>query len=386
MYKIILMIDFAESYSKELLRGIAKYSKEHGPWVFCRMPLFQRETIGMQGILEWAIEWGADGIIGQFYNDPTVIAFKEAGIPIIAQDFKERFTEIPNITGAHREAGIMGAEYFLKKGFKQFAFYGFKKIVWSRERAEGFENRVNKAGYKVHYFENDNSDSDNIWYYRPSALSQWLKSLPKPIALMACDDNQGQHITEACRHSGIAIPQEVAVLGVDNDEMICEFSDPPLSSIAQDAEFGGYQTAKLLEEMIKDKNTPTRDIVVKPTQVITRQSSDIYATNDHHIATALKYIHQNLEKTIQVNDVVKQVPLSRRTLEKRFQSITGYPIYKYISNLRMEKVSNRLLETDMNVFEIALELGLNDTKNLSRQFKQMKGVPPSAYRKQFTGH
>ena len=383
MYKIILLIDFAEEYSKALLKGIAKYSKNHGPWIFCRMPLFQRETIGLDGILEWALEWGADGIIGQLYNDAGIEKFIEAGIPVIAQDFKERFKEIPNITGAHKEAGEMGADYFLKKGFKNFAFYGFKDIVWSRERAEGFEERITKAGHKVHYFEYVMARSTEIWYYKPSSLSQWLKSLPKPIALMACDDNQGQHITEACRHSKIRIPEEVAVLGVDNDEMVCEFSDPPLSSIGQDAEKGGYDAAKLLHEMIKNGTAEFYDIVVRPTQVITRQSTDIYATNDAFIATSLKYIHQNIDKNLQVNDVVKQVPLSRRALEKRFLDITGYPIYKYIFNLRIQKLSQKLLETDLTVFEIALEMGLTDSKNIARQFKQIKGCTPIEYRNQF---
>lgn len=383
MYKIILLIDFAEEYSKALLKGIAKYSKEHGPWIFCRMPLFQRETIGLDGILEWALEWGADGIIGQLYNDTGIEKFIEAGIPVIAQDFKERFKEIPNITGSHKEAGEMGADYFLKKGFKNFAFYGFKDIVWSRERAEGFEERIAKAGHKVHYFEHVMARSTEIWYYKPSSLSQWLKSLPKPIALMACDDNQGQHITEACRHSKIRIPEEVAVLGVDNDEMVCEFSDPPLSSIGQDAEKGGYDAAKLLHEMIKNGTAEFYDIIVRPTQVITRQSTDIYATNDAYIATSLKYIHQNIDKNLQVDDVVKQVPLSRRALEKRFLDITGYPIYKYIFNLRIEKLSQKLLETDLTVFEIALEMGLTDSKNIARQFKQIKGCTPIEYRNQF---
>jgi LacI family transcriptional regulator len=384
MYKIILMIDFAEEFSKELLKGIARYSKEHGPWIFCRMPLFQRETIGVEGILQWAKEWEADGIIGQFYNDPKVARFVEEGIPVIAQDFKERFKEIPNITAVHKEAGTMGADYFLKKGFKNFAYYGFKDIVWSRERAEGYEERINRAGYKVHYFENAMAGSTELWYYKPSSLSQWLKSLPKPIALMACDDNQGQHITEACRHSKIRIPEEVAVLGVDNDEMICDFSDPPLSSIAQDAEKGGYDAAKLLEHMIKNGCSSFYDVIVRPTQVVTRHSTDIYATNDDHIACTLKYIHQNIDKNIQVDDVVKQVPLSRRTLEKRFQYITGYPIYKYIFNLRIEKLSRRLLETDLSVFEIALDMGLTDSKNIARQFKQLKGCTPIEYRKQYS--
>jgi LacI family transcriptional regulator len=383
MYKIILLIDFAEEYSKALLKGIAKYSKENGPWVFCRMPLFQRETIGLEGILEWAKEWGANGIIGQLYNDPGIEKFKEAGIPVIAQDFKERFQEIPNITGANKEAGNMGADYFIKKGFKKFAFYGFKDIVWSRERAEGFEERVVKGGYTVHYFEQDMFSNSEVWYYMPSSLSQWLKSLPKPIALMACDDNQGQHITEACRHSGIRIPEEVAVLGVDNDEMICAFSDPPLSSIGQDTEKGGYDAAQLLHQMMEKGNSVNYDIIVRPTQVVTRQSTDIYSTNDKYIATSLMYIHQNIDKKLQVDDIVLQVPLSRRALEKRFLDMTGYSVYKYIFNLRIEKLSQKLLETDLSIFEIALELGFTDTKNIARQFKQIKGCTPTEYRNQF---
>lgn len=383
MVKIILLLDFSEEYSKGLLRGITRYSKEFGPWLFCRMPLFYRETMGVSGMLQWAKEWKADGIIGQLYNDADLIKFVEAGIPVVAQDFKERFDEIPNITGAYRETGVMGAEYFLKKGFKNFAFYGFSDIVWSRERAEGFEDRLSKAGHKVHYFEHRKSRSEELWYYKPSSLSKWLKSLPKPVALMSCDDNQGQHITEACRHSGVRIPEEVAVLGVDNDETICDISDPPLSSIGLDVEKAGYDTAKLLDLMIRKKLSKPYDIVVKPTQVVTRQSTDIYATHDHYIASSLKYIHQNIEKDLQVDDVVKHVPLSRRALEKRFLEITGYPIYRYIFNLRVEKFVQKLLETDLTVFEIAMELGFGDGKNIARQFRQVKGCTPSEYRSRY---
>jgi len=382
MYKIILILDFAEEYSKNLLKGISKYSMEHGPWTYCRMPLYYRETIGMEGILQWAKDWGADGIIGQLYNDKDVDKITASGIPVIAQDFKERFKEIPNITGAYRETGIVGAEYFLRKGYHNFAFYGFNDIVWSRERAEGFEKRVKQAGHQVHYFEHRKSRSSDLWYYKSQSLSQWLKSLPKPIALMTCDDNQGLHITEACRQNKIRIPEEVAVLGVDNDEMLCELSDPPLSSIALDIEKGGYDTAKLLDELIKGLKEPY-DLLVKPTQVITRQSTDIYATSDEHIASTLRFIHKNIEKNLHVDEVVKQVPLSRRSLEKRFLQITGVPVYKYIFNLRIEKFTQKLLETDQTVFEIALDMGLNDSKNIARQFKQVKGCNPIEYRKRY---
>jgi LacI family transcriptional regulator len=302
---------------------------------------------------------------------------------VIAQDFKERFSELPNITGAYHEAGQMGAEYFLKKGFKNFAFYGFNDIVWSRERAEGFEKKINSVGFKVNYFEHRKSRSTDLWYYKSNSLSKWLISLPKPIALMTCDDNQGLHITEACKQNKIRIPEEVAVLGVDNDEMLCDLSDPPLSSIGLDIEKGGYDTAKLMETMIQNGADHYYDIHVKPTQIITRQSTDIYATNDDYIASTLKYIHKNIEKNLQVDEVVRQVPLSRRSLEKRFHQITGYPIYKYIFNLRIEKFTQKLLETDQTVFEIALDLGLNDSKNIARQFKQVKGCNPIEYRKRY---
>lgn len=381
MRKIVLLADYSEEYFKNLLKGINQYSRKYGPWLFCRMPLFYRETMGIKGILDWSKDWGAHGIIGTFYNDPEIDRFNESGMPVIAQDFKERFGQIPNITGGYRETGVMGANYFLKKGFKHFAFYGYRDIVWSRERADGYEERLHEAGYDVHYFEHRKSRSDELWYYKPSSLSRWLKSLPKPIALMACDDSQGQHITEACKHVGFRIPDEVSVLGVDNDTMICELSDPPLSSVSLNTEKAGYEAAKLMDHMIKNGHEQHHDIVVKPTQIVTRQSTDIYATNDQYISTALIYIHQNIDKNLKVDDVVMQVPLSRRSLEKRFQNITGYPVYEYIFNLRIEKFTQKLLETDMTIFEIALDLGLNDSKNIARQFKQVKGCTPVEYRK-----
>jgi LacI family transcriptional regulator len=380
MIKLILLSDFSEEYGKNLLRGITRYSKDHGPWTFCKMPAYYRETIGIDGILQWAKEWEADGIIGQFYNDAEVQKFKRAKIPVIAQDFKERFTDIPNITGAYRETGRLAAEYFLKKGFKNFAFYGFNNIVWSRERAEGFEERIQEAGHNVHYYLNDAQSAD-LWYYKPSALSEWLKSLPKPIALMTCDDNQGHHVTEAARHAGIRIPDEVSVLGVDNDEMVCDLSDPALSSIELDTEKGGYEAARLMEKMIQSKVLSAPDIVVKPTQVVTRHSTDVFASKDKYIVNALKYIHGNLDKNLKVDQVLKEVPLSRRSLEKRFMLTTGYPVYEYIYNQRIEKFTQKLLETDMTIFEIALDLGLSDSKNIARQFKQIKGVTPMEYRR-----
>lgn len=382
MIKIILLLDFTEEYNKNLLRGIIRYSKDFGPWMFSRMPIYYRETIGIDGIIKWAKEWGAKGIIGQLHSNSEMWKFEEAGISVIAQDFEERFKDIANISGDYRETGRMGAEYFLKKGFKHYAFYGFRNIVWSRERAEGFEERIKEGGYSINYFEHKNSRSMDLWYYKPSVLSRWLKSLPKPIALMACDDNQGLHISEASRHAGIKIPEDVAVLGVDNDENICFLSDPPLSSINLDVEKGGYEAARLMHKMLQGEKTKY-DIIVRPTTIITRESTDIYSSHDKQIVEALKFIHANIDKNLSVNQVLQEVPLSRRSFEKRFLQTTGYPIYKYIYHLRIEKFVEKLLETDLTITEIAHGLGLNDTKNITRLFKQLKGMSPLEYRKQY---
>ena len=200
---------------------------------------------------------------------------------------------------------------------------------------------------------------------------------------MSCDDNLGNHITEASRQIKIKIPEQIAVLGVDNDEMLCDLSDPPLSSISLDTEKSGYEAARLMQQMIEKKVDKYNDIVVQPTQIVTRVSTDIFASADKYIVDALKYIHDNLDKNLKVNQVLKEVPLSRRSLEKRFVLTTGYPVYEYIYNQRIEKFTQKLLETDMTIFEIALDLGLSDSKNIARQFKQIKGLTPVAYRKKF---
>jgi LacI family transcriptional regulator len=178
-----------------------------------------------------------------------------------------------------------------------------------------------------------------------------------------------------------AFRTKVAVLGVDNDEMICDLSDPALSSIELDTEKGGYEAARLMEKMIKDKVLSSPDVIVKPTQVVTRHSTDVFASKDKYVVNALKYIHGNLDKNLKVDQVLREVPLSRRSLEKRFMLTTGYPVYEYIYNQRIEKFTQKLLETDMTIFEIALDLGLSDSKNIARQFKQIKGVTPMEYRK-----
>jgi LacI family transcriptional regulator len=384
MARVILLTDFSEEYAKRLLRGIVQYSKEHQPWVLCKMPLSYRDLYEVEGVLEWAIQWKADGIIAQFYSTDRVGIFKENGIVAIAQDFKSRFAEIPNITGAHRLAGKMGANYFIRKGFRNFAFYGLKDIVWSQERYDGFKDELSQYGMDNKLYEYKNEDFKGLWYYESVPLISWLETLPKPVAMMACDDSHAHHIAELCQQYRIKIPEEISLLGVDNDEAICTLSDPPLSSLDQAVEHGGYETARLLDKLIANPNAPHEDVVVYPTHVVTRQSTDIYATGDKYIATVLKHIHQHADKKLNIGEMTQLVPLSRRLLEERFKKVTGFPVYTYIMNFRINKFAEKLLETDHSIIEIVTDMGFSDYKNMARLFKQVKGCTPSEYRMKYT--
>lgn len=380
MPKILLLADFAEEYFKKLLLGIARYSKENGPWVFCRMPYYYYENLGLSGIIKWANEWGADGMIAQLNNKNDLPGLKDAGFPIIVPDLKERFKQVPNITGDYFKTGKMGAEYFLNKGYKNFGFYGYSSFVWSRERGIGFSNYLNEKGFDVSFFEGEHDPHHEMWFYKPSALSDWLSNLPKPVAIMACDDNCGQQITEASKVAGLKISEEIAVLGIDNDELICSLSDPSLSSISLDAEQGGYNAAALLSQMM-NSNSKGYDITILPKEIITRQSTDMYASANRQIAKALRFIHQNFDQPITVSEIASYAAMSRRSLEIKFKATTGDSTYRYITKLRTDKFAKLLIDTEKPIGQIALESGLAEIKNVSRQFKQQKGSNPAQFRK-----
>ncbi len=380
MPRIILLADFGEGYANSLLRGVVKYSKGReghpagrGTWVLCKMPLSYRDDHGLRGVLEWALRWKADGIIAQFSSDRGAGGGEDA-----VALFRQHGIAATNITSANLTVGEIGATHFLQRGLRSFAFYGAKGVLWSQKRVEGFVGEIARHGFKGNFSQYHNPD---VWFYDSTPLMEWLVGLPVPVGIMACNDAHAHHLVEACSMCGLRIPDQVMVLGVDNDEFVCTtLSDPPLSSIEQDVERGGWEAAALIERMIEEPEGHLEDVVVNPTRIVTRQSTEMYASEDYYISLALRHIHQNIDQRLHVEDIVRLVPLSRRLLEIRFRQVTGLSVYSYISNLRVERFAKRLLETDEGIVEIALELGFHDYKNVARQFKNIKGCTPSEFR------
>ncbi|MBO4536505.1 MAG: DNA-binding transcriptional regulator [Bacteroidales bacterium] len=383
MVRLLFITDFTESFAYALLRGIIRYSNQSDEqWVVCRMPPAYKKTLGFKGVIKWAKKWGADAVIGQFEASDPVEQFRRNGIVAFAQDYKVKFDSIPNITGDYLETGRMAADLYLHKGFHHFAFFGYKDVCWSDERCEGFRRRIEEAGFGDQFYVYDKQMIDNLWYYEADELKNWLLSLPKPVAVMACDDNQGNALIEACNSAGVKIPSELSVIGVDNDEVICTLSNPTLSSIRVDIEQGGYETARMAVRMIHDPFYKGSDITLQPRRIVHRVSTSAYATSDKEVLTALQFIRQNLCKKITVSDVLEQVPLSRRLLEMRFKKVIGESIYQYISKQRIGRFSELLLETNDSIQEIAYQLGEDDPKSICRRFKELKGFTPSEWRNQ----
>ena len=380
MLRLLFISDFTESFPTKLLTGIVKYSRRKDQWAVCRMPPSYKSRIGIPGVVKWAKDWGADAVIGQFEETDDVSLFEKNGIVVVAQDFKKRFTTIPNITADYIGTGRMAARFFIEHGFRNFGFFGFNNVCWSDERCEGFRREIEDAGFGNSFYIYNLQDIDHLWYYERERMRQWLYLIPKPIAIMACDDNQGNNLIEACHSAGVKVPSEVSVMGVDNDEMLCNLGSTTLSSIYVNIEEGGWKTAELIEKRIADPDAPVEDVVLKPVKIVSRISTAAFATDDVQIQKAIQFIHANYQTKISVKDVVNEVALSRRLLERRFKSVTGQTIYQYISDLKIKRFAELLLDTNEQVVSIALTLGESDTKSISRRFKQIYGCTPNEWR------
>lgn len=386
MKRILLLTDFSSGYSRDLLRGVVEYAKEYGPWVFYRLPLHYRNIHGDKGIWKWAQQWEADAIIAQL-SDIDLDSLKRLNIPIIVQNYADRKEMVSNITGDYFGTGVIAADFFLHRGYKKFAYYGFNDTVWMRERGEGFKYQIDKHGLDVCFY-NDFQEvlgESGRWEFDALKVTKWLKELPKPVALFACDDFFALQLTEICKMNSINIPEDIAILGVDNDELLCSISDPTLSSIELDVVSGGYEVGALLDKFFKDKSTypVDTDIIIKPIRIVLRQSTEKFQIKDKFIKKAVEIIRKRYREELTVENILEEIPVSRRVLERKFKKEMFITIYQYIQELRVEKFAELLQSTDIPLVEAAFMSGFSDYKNVSRIFSQKKMMTPSRYRCKF---
>ncbi len=379
MYKVILLIDCASEHDRKLLRGMTRYSKENVPWVFYRVsPGFRFENDREEWVVQWARQWGADAIIGR-WDEKKLDLLHQLDIPVVLQNNICRSEVFSNITGDYDYVGRLAAQYFRKKLFVDYAFFGIKDIIWSEERCKGFQDEVLRYNGRFYSYVEPVVGDDR------EKIMEWLKSLPKPVALFCCDDAHALFVAETCKVLGIRIPDEIAVLGVDNDDLLCNISDPPISSIEMDVENGGYMCCKRLHERLASGDRTPFNIIIRALTIRERGSSLIYNISDKEVLALINYIDANYSKDLKMEELLNVVPLSRRSIEVRFKKATGQTIYQYLLGVRVEHFAYLLSTSDRPYIDIACEVGFRDITNVSRTFRKYKGCTPLEYRKLTNG-
>lgn len=379
MKKVLLLIDYSTEFSRRLLKGLIDYTKENGEWTFYRMPMYYKTLLGETGIYNWTKQWKANAIIAQWELGKFDI-FKDLKIPVFLQNYKEKNDCFSYITGDYTGTGRLAARFFIQRGYKNFAFCGHKGFRWSIERAEGYQREIEKSGGNYYYFESEGINEIQ-WSKSHVELKKWLHLLPKPIALFACDDNFAIQISEICKMNKISIPQEISLLGVDNDELICNLSEPTISSIVLNIEKGGYEIGRRIDQVILNNKNESFNISIDPLYLELRNSTEKYSITNKYIREVINYIENNFRNDCNTKSLTDLVPLSRRSLETKFKEEIGTSVYQFILDRRIEYFANLLISTDKDVCEIAIEAGFNTCKNASRFFKKAKGCTPLEFRK-----
>jgi LacI family transcriptional regulator len=376
--QVLLIVETAMAYGRRVLWGINRYVVAHQPW---SLSLELRELmIEPSG---WLDSWEGDGIISRSTTPKLAEAARRRGIPIVDLTDMHGPMGLPHIWNDHAQVGELAAGHLLERGFRQFGFCGFSDHDWSRRRRDAFISAVEKAGGSCDVFESTWSPRrEQTWQEQQAGIAAWLERLPKPAGVMACNDMRGLHVLDACRSLELAVPEEIAVVGVDNDKLLCELCDPPLSSVIPNPERIGYEAAKLLDGLMSGDDLPNSPLLIPPLGVETRQSTDVLAIGDADTSAAVRFIREHACEGISVEDVLKHVPLSRSALERRFRKFLNRSPQLEIRLVQLKRVKQLLAETDLPLDRIADLAGYAHPEYMSVVFKRELGITPGQFRKQ----
>jgi LacI family transcriptional regulator len=381
---VLVLLDKSRAAGRRLLRGIVKYSHLCGPWGIRSLPPFYRDPQSKIRMLSQAKDLQVDGIIATIDDKRMAKVLGLTGLPAVLEPAKNQIPGFPSIFDAADKVGQTCAEHLLSLGLSNFAFCGFENFCWSGARKRGFDKKILEVGFQTCSYKVPRSGAQVQWDNEQTALAEWLRSLSKPLGLMVCNDDCGHYVIEACHIAGLRVPDDVAIIGVDDDELICDLTNPPLSSAALNHEDAGYKAAKLLDKMMAGEKIDIETLIsLEPSHIVVRQSTDVLVVNDNDLVKAVRFIRGHSGRAIQVRDVVEAVALSRRVLERRFREVFKKSVYDEIRRVRVERATRMLLETDLSVSQIATSLGFPTDKHISRYFRREKGMTPQQYREKF---
>ena len=379
--RVALLVETSQSFGRRLLRGIAGYIRENNPW-----SVFLTERAVCDGVPEWIKKWSGDGIISRINTPDVEKSLAQIDIPIIDLNEKLRGMGVPLISNDHHAVGQMAAAHLLIRGFVHFAFIGHNGLYWSDRRRDAFAKTVREAGGDIKLYcchgKGPQRFLDRSWELEMESIIRWVQKLPRPIGIMTCDDFRGLQLLEACAIADIAVPQEVAVISVGDDDVACELANPPLSSIQLNAYRMGYEAAAQLDRLMRGETADALELLIPPLDIATRQSTDIMAIDDPMVAKAMRYIHLHACDGINIDDVLRHMAVSRSTLQDRFRKTLSTSIHDVIVGIRIKRTKELLAETELPLSSVADRAGFMHVEYFSTMFKRITGWTPIKYREE----
>jgi len=376
--QVALIIESSVSYGRSILQGIARYMSSHHRWSV----YFEQHELGTPPPT-WLASSHWDGILCRPTDPALARRLKRMKVPVVDLNDLHENLKLPWVGSNHRAIGCLGANHFVERGFRNFAFCGVSNELWAGQRRDGFRAVVERDDLPLPVYESPwRGSSVSRWDLEIQRIGEWLKSLPKPIGVMACNDARALHLLDACHQAGILVPEEVAVIGVDNEEIFCELCNPALSSVAPDAERIGYQAAELLDKLMSGQSPPAERILVDPVRVVTRRSSDTLAIKDRTVAAAIRFISEQALHGCSVTELIKHVHVSRSFIERKFRQHLKRSPQAEIRRVQASRIKQLLAETDFTLERISELSGFEHPEYMSVVFKRLFGQTPGQYRKQ----
>jgi LacI family transcriptional regulator len=383
MKKVFLSIEKNRGYGRGLISGIIQYARLYGPWNFyAGTPFYYRSTHSELSSIDIIRKWKPDGIIMR--EDDNLDEIVAMGIPSVIVNY--RSAHIPGVVcvcGALESAGVCAAEHFLARGFKNFAYCGIPDKFFSESRGNGFAERLRQEGFEVDMFHNPDRLTRFTWLRDQERLQKWVRELKKPVAIFTCTDDRAQNVADACKVcSSISVPEDVAILGVDNDELLCEMLNPALSSVSIDSYGAGFEAAEILRKLMDGEQVDSGKIIIaEATHVAARQSTDVFAVEDVDVRGALKFITAHPGVSIQVADVAEACGMTTRTLQKKFKYYLGRTVSAEIDRVRLEYICKLLIESSKTISQISDEIDFISENHFSRYFRRLMKMSPTTYRR-----
>lgn len=381
-FRVALIVETSNEYARGLLRGIAHYSNDHGPWSLSLSEhgpwLSNFHGKGKDTVVpDWLERWEGDGIIARIESPALARLIEKKGLPTVDVGAFHEIESLPWVVTDDVAVARLAFEHLTERGFRHLAFVSDGLSRGLEVRAAEFRRLAEESSCSFELIE-FGEDSHRH-------LETRIRELPKPLGIMAGYDVVGRRVLDACLNVGIAVPEEVGVIGVDDDKLVCSLTDPPLSSVILNTHRAGFEAGRLLEECIRGDEASPRTVRIPPLGVSARRSSDALAIEDQDIANAVQFIRNHACNGISIADVLRAVPLSRRALEKRFRMLVGRSPHQQIIYERINRIRSLLVTTDLPLAQIAELTGFRHSEYLTVAFKREVGVSPSAYRDEMLG-